>query len=82
MEKFPPAQLDDHARRVLRSEFASGIMDFPTKKSVVDVEGGFDIARRIAEQSSVLLKNDKGCCPSIKPKCAPSPSSERTPMRA
>jgi beta-glucosidase len=56
-EKVPMAELDDHARRVLRSEFASGIVDHPVQKSVVDVEGGFDTSRRIAEQSTVLLKN-------------------------
>ena len=57
------AELDDHVRRILRSEFASGIVDYPTKKSVVDVEGGFETARRLAEQSSVLLKNDGGLLP-------------------
>ena len=36
--KIPMAELDDHVRRVLRSEFASGIVDFPVQKSVVDVE--------------------------------------------
>jgi beta-glucosidase len=61
--KVPMSQLDDHVRRVLRSEFASGIVDFPTKKSVVDVEGGFEIARRLAEQSTVLLKNDHAALP-------------------
>ena len=61
--KVPVAELDEHARRVLRSEFASGIVDFPTKKSVVDVEGGLETARRIAEQSTVLLKNDKAILP-------------------
>jgi beta-glucosidase len=61
--KVPALQLDDHVRRILRSEFASGIVDFPAKKSVVDVEGGFDISRRLAEQSSVLLKNEKGILP-------------------
>jgi beta-glucosidase len=50
--------LDEHARRILRSEFASGIVDDPVEKSVVDVEAGFATARRIAEQSIVLLKND------------------------
>jgi beta-glucosidase len=58
----PTAELDDHVRRVLRSEFASGIVDFPIQKSVVDLEGGFETARRIAEQSTVLLKN-KGVLP-------------------
>ncbi len=61
--KVPVAELDEHVRRVLRSEFASGIVDFPTKRSVVDVEAGWDTARRIAEQSTVLLKNDKSILP-------------------
>jgi beta-glucosidase len=56
--KVPMAELDDHVRRVLRSEFASGIVDHPVKKSVVDVEGGLEAARRMAEQSMVLLKNN------------------------
>jgi beta-glucosidase len=57
------AELDEHVRRILRSEFASGIVDYPTQKSVVDVEGGFEVARTLAEQSSVLLKNDKNVLP-------------------
>ena len=61
--KVPVAELDDHVRRVLRSEFLSGIVDFPRKRSVVDVEGGLAISRQIAEQSIVLLKNDKGILP-------------------
>ncbi|MFZ1135188.1 MAG: glycoside hydrolase family 3 C-terminal domain-containing protein [Candidatus Korobacteraceae bacterium] len=61
--QVPMSQIDDHARRMLRSEFASGIVDYPTKKSVVDVEGGLDIARTIEEQSIVLLKNDKSVLP-------------------
>ncbi|MHB8303887.1 MAG: beta-glucosidase [Acidobacteriaceae bacterium] len=55
--KVPMAQLDDHVQRILRSEFASGLVDYPTQKSVVDVEGGFNTARTIEEQSIVLLKN-------------------------
>jgi len=61
--KVPRSELDEHVRRILRSEFASGIVDFPTKRSVVDVEGGFETARRIAEQSTVLLKNSNGMLP-------------------
>lgn len=56
--KVPMGELDDHVRRVLRSEFASGIVDHPVQKSVVDVEGGFETSQRIAEQSTVLLKNN------------------------
>src|SRR5437660_9619338 len=61
--KIPTAELDDHVHRILRSEFASGIVDDPVKKSVVDVEGGLEISRHIAEQSIVLLKNDRGILP-------------------
>ena len=61
--KMPMAELDDHVRRILRSEFASGIVDYPPKKSVVDVEGGFETARKIEEQSIVLLKNEKSVLP-------------------
>src|SRR5216684_6825315 len=61
--KVPAAELDDHVRRILRSEFACGIIDYPAKKGVVDVEGGFETARRLAEQSTVLLKNSNGVLP-------------------
>ena len=61
--KISTAEFDDHVHRVLRSEFASGIVDDPVKKSVVDVEGGFETSRHIAEQSMVLLKNDQGLLP-------------------
>src|SRR6202044_764072 len=61
--KVSQAELDEHVRRVLRSEFADGIIDNPTKRSVVDVEGGFETARKIAESSTVLLKNSKGVLP-------------------
>lgn len=50
-------ELNEHVHRILRSEFAAGIVDHPVQKGVVDVEAGFDTARSIAEQSSVLLKN-------------------------
>nr|WP_246302137.1 glycoside hydrolase family 3 C-terminal domain-containing protein [Granulicella arctica] len=56
-------ELDDHVRRILRSEFASGLVDHPVQKSVVDVEGGFETARKIEEQSIVLLKNEHGLLP-------------------
>ncbi len=60
---IPMAKLDDHVRRVLRSEFASGIVDYPMQKSVVDVEAGFHTAQHIAEQSIVLLKNTQHVLP-------------------
>ncbi len=61
--KIPQTELDEHVHRILRSEFAAGIVDHPVKKSVVDVEGGLETSRKIAEQSIVLLKNNSGILP-------------------
>src|SRR6202030_966562 len=61
--KVSTAELDEHVRRVLRSEFACGIIDHPMQKSVVDVLGGLETARKIEEQSAVLLKNARGVLP-------------------
>ena len=61
--KVPMSQIDDHARRILRSMFQAGLFDYPTQKSVVDVEGGLATARHLAEQSMVLLKNTSGLLP-------------------
>ena len=61
--KVSTAELDEHVRRVLRSEFACGLIDYPTKKSVADVEGDLATARKIEEQSAVLLKNAGGLLP-------------------
>jgi beta-glucosidase len=61
--KVPAAELDDHVHRILRSEFACGIIDNPVKKGVVDVEGGLETSRRLAEQSTVLLRNNGGVLP-------------------
>ena len=59
----PMAELDDHVRRILRAEFGSGIIDYPIHKFVVNVEEGFAISRHQAEQSIVLLKNERHVLP-------------------
>jgi beta-glucosidase len=61
--RVPMVQLDDHVHRILRSMFASGIVDDPPVKSVVDVIRGFEIAQKIEERSIVLLKNEGGVLP-------------------
>jgi beta-glucosidase len=61
--RVPMSEIDDHARRILWAEFASGIVDDPIQKSVVNVWGGLEIAQRLAEQSIVLLKNENGQLP-------------------
>jgi beta-glucosidase len=61
--KIPATELDDHVHRILRAMFATGVIDDPPQKSVVDVVGGFEVAQKLAEQSTVLLKNDHGQLP-------------------
>jgi beta-glucosidase len=61
--KISTAELDDHLRRILRSMFASGVVDDPPRKSVVDVVNGFEVAQKIAEQSMVLLRNQNSQLP-------------------
>ncbi len=61
--KVPMAELDDHVHRILRSMFATGVIDDPPVKSVVDVEVDLEIAQRIEEQSIVLLRNEQAQLP-------------------
>jgi beta-glucosidase len=61
--KISKAELDEHVHRILRSEFAAGLVDDPIKKSVVDVIGGLETAQRIEESSIVLLKNTNHLLP-------------------
>jgi beta-glucosidase len=60
----PMARIDDMVHRILRSEFAVGLIDRPVaRQEVVDVFGGLDAAERFAEESIVLLKNVGGQLP-------------------
>ena len=60
----PQARLDDMVHRVLRSMFAAGVIDHPPMpRTVVDPFKGRDDAQHIAEESIVLLKNEKGVLP-------------------
>ena len=61
--QVPQAEIDDHVHRILRSMFATGVIDDPPRRSVVDVARGFEVAQKIAEQSIVLLRNDRAQLP-------------------
>jgi beta-glucosidase len=61
--RVPMAEIDDHVHRIVRSLFACGVIDDPPQKSVVDVVGGFEVTRKIAEQSTVLLRNENSQLP-------------------
>ncbi len=56
--QVPMARLDEMVHRILRTEFASGIVDTPQPTEVPDVFRGFQVAQRAAEESIVLLKNE------------------------
>jgi beta-glucosidase len=55
--EVPMARLNDMVHRIVRTEFASGIVDDPPLGRVVDPFKGAETAQTIAEQASVLLKN-------------------------
>lgn len=55
--KIPMVELDDHVRRILYAMFASGIVDDPPHKSVVDPQAGYNVARWVEDRGAVLLKN-------------------------
>jgi beta-glucosidase len=61
--RVPMAEVDDHVYRILRSMFASGVIDDPPEKSVVDAEGDAEIAEKVEEQAIVLLRNEKSQLP-------------------
>lgn len=61
--KVPMSQIDDHVHRILRSMFATGVVDDPPQKSVIDVMGHLEIAQKIAEGSMVLLRNENNALP-------------------
>jgi beta-glucosidase len=61
--KISMAELDEHVRRILRTEFASGIIDYPRKTFVVDVDHGYEVSRKLEESSAVLLRNENNVLP-------------------
>lgn len=57
--RVPQARLNDMVHRILRTEFASGIIDHPQPTMVPDVDRGYQMAQAVEERSAVLLKNDR-----------------------
>jgi beta-glucosidase len=53
----PQSRLDEMAHRILRSLFASGVIDHPPTKQPIDVARGSAVAQRVEERSAVLLVN-------------------------
>ncbi|HUI58531.1 MAG TPA: glycoside hydrolase family 3 C-terminal domain-containing protein [Bryobacteraceae bacterium] len=59
----PMARLNDMVHRIVRTEFACGVVDDPPRGRVVDPFAGADTSQFVAEQGSVLLKNAENVLP-------------------
>jgi beta-glucosidase len=59
------ARLDDMARRILRSLFASGVVEKPVKIEAIDYAAHAKVTQADAEEGIVLLKNEKGLLPLV-----------------
>jgi beta-glucosidase len=65
--RVPVERLDDMARRVLRSMFASGVVDDPPKPGgSIDYKTHAETAQTVAEHGLVLLRNRDGALPLAK----------------
>lgn len=61
--QVPMVRLNEMVHRIVRTEFASGIIDHPQPTKVPDVLAGLRAAQRVEEESAVLLQNRKGQLP-------------------
>lgn len=59
----PRARFDDMVTRILRSLFAHGAFDHPTQRQPIDGKAGQRAAQRVAEEGSVLLRNEQATLP-------------------
>jgi beta-glucosidase len=57
------SRLDDMVHRILRTEFAFGVIDNPPVPKPVNPFSGADVAQRVEERAIVLLKNHDGQLP-------------------
>jgi beta-glucosidase len=61
--KVPMARLNDMVHRILRTEFALGVVDNPPDVRPVNPFTGADVAQKVAERGIVLLKNSSAQLP-------------------
>jgi beta-glucosidase len=59
----PVQRLNEMVHRIVRTEFASGIIDHPQPSKVPDVMRGMRVAQQVEEESAVLLQNRNGQLP-------------------
>jgi beta-glucosidase len=61
--QVPMDRLNDMVHRILRTEFDSGIVDYPPQPESPNVMEGFKIAQKTEERGAVLLKNESNVLP-------------------
>nr|WP_240198222.1 glycoside hydrolase family 3 C-terminal domain-containing protein [Novosphingobium sp. P6W] len=61
--KVPLARIDDMTRRILRGMFTAGLFDNPPVKRETDYDANALVAREVAQDGIVLLKNEGGALP-------------------
>jgi len=61
--EIPASRLDDMAERIVWAMIATGVYDNPPKVAPIDFKADADVAQRAAEDSLVLLKNDRKLLP-------------------
>ncbi|MBD8898965.1 glycoside hydrolase family 3 C-terminal domain-containing protein [Rhodanobacter sp. DHG33] len=61
--EVPQARIDDMARRILRSLFATGVMDHPATQSAIDFDADRKVAQHAEEAGAVLLRNQDALLP-------------------
>jgi beta-glucosidase len=59
----PTSRLDDMVRRQLRPMIGLGLFDQPVQTDRFDERAHGEVARRVAQEGSVLLKNDRATLP-------------------
>lgn len=64
----PMEELDEAVRRILTVKLRMGLFDHPISRPVAyDTQAHLALAQRLAEESIILLKNEKHCLPLDKP---------------
>ena len=61
--EVPQARIDDMVRRILRSMFAVGVIDHPSKQGSLDYAADGSVAQRAEEAGAVLLRNEHDLLP-------------------
>src|SRR5262249_35794071 len=56
-------RVSEMSQRILRSMFAVGLFEHPPVKTPLDAEADAKVARRVAEEGTVLLANPSGLLP-------------------